>query len=243
MPSTDDVIAQADIFLNDPQKHTWHSCGKLLQAANQASPGDPEILLRLSRIAIEVAKLPSTSLATKIKSSSASINYAKVAVELAPDNVITHRTLAVAFINAQKYLVAPATVFANHQPLRTALLRTIELGDDDAATWHFYLGKCLFTVAHIGWFDLVVGNSIFGELEPATFDEALACFEKAQALSPDTNRENSYYMAAALTKLQRNAQAKAWLAKALGMPTPAEMSAEDDKAFSDMAWSLGASLA
>ncbi|KAF0697013.1 Aste57867_12287 [Aphanomyces stellatus] len=252
MSRIDKTIADTDRFLAAPQNDTWRACVKLLFQTNSCQssyiildrdysgvvhPRHPAILTRLAQVFIQGDKLP--KLSRKKAGALAAVKFATEATELDPDNVITHRTLAMAWINLEKY-VFPENLFATFRGMRAALERAIQLDADDA-TYHFHLGQCLLKVAKLSWLDFVVGNTLGGiELAPATYDDALECFEQVDALNASANRDNAYFIAETLVHLKRMDQAKAWLAKALNMP--ANVSDEKNKEFNDMAWALAKSF-
>lgn len=108
--------------------------------------------------------------------------------------------------------------------------KAAELNPDDPNIWYF-LGRWSFSVASIGWWTRQFAATIFAKPPESTIDEALAYFEKAEAVQPGFWKSNRFFIAQCYLRLTDIESARLWLQKAIDMPV--RETEEDRKTHAD----------
>ena len=93
--------------------------------------------------------------------------------------------------------------------------KAIKLDADNDLAWHV-LGRWYRALADVGTITRALAGMIYGELPPATNEDALKCFEKAIAINP--HRPMHYIeLGHTYAQMGRNSDARRFIAKGLAM--------------------------
>ena len=176
-----------------------------LKQAEQINPNDPRVVIRLSDDYSDKVDL-ATDRSQKLSFAKLSLEYAKRAVQLAPDNSDAHSALAVAYGRMTDF-VGNRTKIQYSKIIKSEAERAAELNpkNDNAlfvlARWHLdmsTLNPILKGIAQL----------IYGQMPPASQDKALEYFQRSIAAAPQRIRYHAEY-AKALEQLGRPQEAKA----------------------------------
>jgi hypothetical protein len=101
--------------------------------------------------------------------------------------------------------------------IRDAWTRAAELDGTDASAMHL-LGRWYFKMASLSWVERTAAYVIFGPVPPATMEEALAQFERAETAQPGFWKANRYYLGECNARLGHSEEARHWFELASLMP-------------------------
>ncbi len=182
----------------------------LLKSADQASPGNPAILRRLSTVYSDLVETSPES--EKKRLAQLALDTAQEAAQKAPADGEAHLALAIAYGKMADFVDNKAKIQYS-KILKAEAEKAISLNPklDDAyeilARWNFEMAS--LNVVERGFAQL-----FYGELPPASKERALEYFRKAIALAPDRIIHHAEY-AKALDQLGRQSEAKAQWHKVL----------------------------
>lgn len=100
--------------------------------------------------------------------------------------------------------------------IRDAWVRAVQLDELDASAMHL-LGRWFCKMASLSWLERTAASVLFGTPPPATYEEALTWFEKAEEAQPGFWLANRVRLADTLLLLGRTAEAEAWAGRAACM--------------------------
>lgn len=153
----------------------------LFQQAEQVDPNDVEIVLRISQQysnLIAVAKSP----AEAEEYAKRSLEEAKRAVALAPENEKAHLGLAVSYGRLTDF-VDNRTKVEYSREVKTEAGRALELDPNDDFGWHV-LGRWNYAVATLNPILKLIAKYVYGGMPDASLEEAVKDYQKAIALAP-----------------------------------------------------------
>jgi tetratricopeptide (TPR) repeat protein len=153
----------------------------LFQQAEQTDPGDLEIVLRISQQysnLIAVAKSP----AEGEEYGKRSLDEAKQAVVLAPQNEKAHLSLAVAYGRLTDFVDDRTKVEYSRQ-VKAEADKALELDPADDFTWHV-LGRWNYAVATLNPILRLIAKYVYGGMPDASLEEAVKDYKKAIELAP-----------------------------------------------------------
>ena len=210
------LIKQADAL--DSQGRPFEAI-QLLKQAEKVSPNDPQILIGLSEDysdAVDASKGESQKLAY----AKLCMDYAKRAVEVAPNNANAHVCLAVAYGKMTDF-VDNKTKMQYSKVVKSEAEKAIELSPrNDVAL--FILARWNFDMATLNPILKAIAETLYGQLPPASKEKAVEYFQRAIAIAPDQIMYRAEY-AKALESMGRTQEAKAqWQRVAQLKPTGAE---------------------
>jgi len=210
------LIKQADAL--DSQGRPFEAI-QLLKQAEKVSPNDPQILIGLSEDysdAVDASKGESQKLAY----AKLCMDYAKRAVEVAPNNANAHVCLAVAYGKMTDF-VDNKTKMQYSEVVKSEAEKAIELSPrNDVAL--FILARWNFDMATLNPILKAIAETLYGQLPPASKEKAVEYFQRAIAIAPDQIMYRAEY-AKALESMGRTQEAKAqWQRVAQLKPTGAE---------------------
>ena len=119
----------------------------------------------------------------------ASLQAAREALRLGPDNGKCHKWFGIA-LNATGDFEGTKASISNAYVIREHWEKAVELDPKDATSLHL-LGRWAFALASLSWTSRKMASLIFGTPPAATFEEALAYFERSEAISPGGWKKNS----------------------------------------------------
>lgn len=194
-----------------------------LEDLDRAFPRNPEILWRRGRVIYNIA-YELKDLAKKKEMYEAAMEICTQAVQFGDNVSAAHKWYAIVLselssTQGTKSSIESAYVVKEHFD------HAARLDPTDPNCWHF-LGRWSFTIASIGWWSRQIAATIFATPPTSTFEDALAYFEKAEALQPGFWKSNVFFIAKCQLELGDKDKARATLLRAAAMRTA---SAEDQK--------------
>jgi tetratricopeptide (TPR) repeat protein len=177
-PQAEALIQQGDAEVK--ALHAEQALALFDQAA-AADPNDVEILLRISQQCsnlIAVAKSPAEAEAFARRS----LDEAKQAVALAPQNPKAHLALAVAYGRLTD-LVDNRTKVEYSRYVKAEADKALELDPTDDYTYHV-LGRWNYAVATLNPFLKLIAKFVYGGMPDASLQEAVRDYKKAIDLNP-----------------------------------------------------------
>lgn len=176
-----------------------------LKQAEQINPNDPRVLIRLSQDYSDKVDL-ATDRSQKQSFAKLSLEYAKRAVQLAPDNSDAHSALSVAYGRMTDF-VGNRTKMEYSKIIKSEAERAVELNpkNDDAL---FVLARWNLDMSTLNPILKAIAQLIYGQMPPASQDKALEYFRRSIAAAPQRIRYRAEY-AKALEQLGRPQEAKA----------------------------------
>jgi len=153
----------------------------LFDQAAKADPDNVEILLRISQQAsnlIAQAKTPAEAEGYARRS----LDEAKQAVALEPDNSKAHLALAIAYGRLTDF-EDNRTKVADSRFVKSEAERTLELDPNDDIAYHV-LGRWNYAVATLNPFLKLVAKYVYGGMPDASLEEAVRNYKKAIELAP-----------------------------------------------------------
>ena len=210
------LIKKADAL--DAQERTLDAIAVLKQA-EKITPNDPQVLIKLSQEysdAIDVAKEQSQ----KSAYASLCLEYAKKAVHAAPANSDAHTCLSIAY-GKMTDLVDNKTKMQYSTVVKSEAEKAVELNpQNDVAL--LILARWNFDMATLNPFLRAIAQTLYGEMPPASKEQAVAYFRKAIDASPDRIMNHAEY-ANALEAMGKTQEARAeWLKVTQLKPTDSE---------------------
>jgi tetratricopeptide (TPR) repeat protein len=210
------LIKQADTL--DSQDRPFEAI-QLLKQAEKISPNDPQILIGLSE---DYSDAVDASKGQSQKSAYAKLcmDYAKRAVEVAPNNANAHVCLAVAYGKMTDF-VDNKTKMQYSEVVKSEAEKAIELSPrNDVAL--FILARWNFDMATLNPILKAIAETLYGQLPPASKEKAVEYFQRAIAIAPDHIMYRAEY-AKALESMGRTQEAKVqWQRVAQLKPAGAE---------------------
>lgn len=177
-PQAGQLIEQGDAQVT--AMHTQQALALFEQAA-QADPDDPEILLRLSQQwsnLIAQAKSPAEALDFATRS----LDEARQAVALAPDNPKAHLALAVAYGRITDFEDSRTKV-EDSRFVKAEADKTLELNPKEDFAYHV-LGRWNYAVATLNPILKLIAKYIYGGMPDASLEQAVIDYKKAIELAP-----------------------------------------------------------
>ena len=176
--------AQQLIVQGDAEVKAMNSPGALalFEQAAKLDPGNAQILLRISQQysnLISQAKSPSEAL----DFGNRSLDAAKQAVALAPDNSKAHLALAVAYGRLTD-LVDNRTKVEYSRYVKSEAEKTLQLDPSDDIAYHV-LGRWEFGVATLNPVLKLIARFVYGGMPEASLEDAEADYKKAIEIAPN----------------------------------------------------------
>jgi len=177
-PQAEQLIGQGDAEVQ--AMHAPEALALYEQAA-KADPNDVEILLRISQQCsnlIGQAKSPAEATAYARRS----LEEAKQAVALAPDNPKAHLALAVAYGRLTDF-EDNRTKVEYSRYVKAEAEKTLELNPREDFAYHV-LGRWNYAVATMNPVLKMIARFVYGGMPEASLEEAVRDYKKAIALAP-----------------------------------------------------------
>ena len=176
-------LAEQFIEQGDAQVKALHApeALALFQQAAQVDPNDVEIVLRISQQysnLISVAKSP----AEAADYAKRSLDEAKQAVVLAPQNEKANLALAVAYGRLTDFVDNRTKVEYSRQ-VKDEAEKALALEPTDDFAWHV-LGRWNYAVATLNPILKLIAKYVYGGMPEASLQEAVKDYQKAIALAP-----------------------------------------------------------
>jgi tetratricopeptide (TPR) repeat protein len=182
--------------------------------AEKAQPPDAALLVKIAR---QYAYL-TTELKSKEKATEAgrtAIAYSERAIALAPKEADPHLALAVCHGKLLPFLANREKIMSS-RIIKSAAEKAVALDPSNDYAWHL-LGRWHQGLANVNVVVQGLIRLIYGELPPASNDDAVRCFNKAIALNPD-RLIHHIELGRTFALMGKTSEAKASIQKGLAMP-------------------------
>lgn len=196
---------------------------RLLRASLPRAPDDAELLWRLTRALKKLADAEPDKKAKEALMREA-LSHAEGAIKLSPESGASNKWYAILLSGVGQFSGTSATI-KNSFIVREHFEKACKFDPKDATSRHL-LGLWCFEVAKLSWIEQKAAAALFATPPTASFEEAIAHFEKAESMEPGFYPKNLLLLAQSYAKLGKKAEAKAWLDKCLAA-TP--KTPEDDE--------------
>lgn len=209
-PAADDLIAKGDAHY---QKLQPAEALRYYLPAEKLEPNNARLLVRIAR---QYRHLMSDApKRDKAPLGRTALDYAQRAVTLAPNDPDTHLALAISHGKLLPLLGNKEQV-ANSRAIKASADRVLALDPNNDLAWQV-LGRWYFNLAEVGGVKRALAKLVYGNLPPATFEDAARCYEKAIKLNPSRPLHH-IELGRTYAKLGRDEEARKALTKGLGMP-------------------------
>lgn len=182
----------------------------MLRGSLSRAPDDAELLWRLCRALKKLADAEPDKKAKEALLKEA-LEHAAAALKHAPESSPSNKWYAIALSEVGQFAGTSATI-KNSFVVREHFERAVKFDPSDATARHL-LGVWCFEVAKLSWLEQKAAAALFATPPTATYDEAIAHFERAEAMDPGFYPKNLLLLAQACARAGKTAEAKAWLAK------------------------------
>lgn len=212
------LMKQGDV--HDVKLEPKEALGFYLEA-EKIEPENVQLLLCIARQYRHWAA-DAGSLAERLKLSHTGKDYAKRAQALAPDDAETHLSVAISHAKMVPILDNKEKVEASRQ-VRAAVDKSIALDPNKDLAWHV-LGGWHQRLSELGTVKRALAKMLYGEMPPASNEEAVKCFEKAIQLNPKRSIHH-IELGRSYAQLGKAEEARKCIEKGLEMPD----TGKDDK--------------
>lgn len=209
--SAEELIQKGNVFYNKLQPA---EALKFYLPAEKLEPKNARLLVRIARQYRHLMS-EATKREEKIQFATTAVQYAQRAVALAPNDPETQLALA---ISQGKLLPFQSSKeqFTNASVVKTAVDKVITLDPGNDLAWHV-LGRWYLNLAEVSTVKRALAKVLYGKLPPATYEDAVRCFEKAIELNP--NRLMHYIeLGRTYADMGRAEEARKFITKGLAMP-------------------------
>jgi tetratricopeptide (TPR) repeat protein len=182
--------------------------------AEKAQPPDAALLVKIAR---QYAYL-TTELKSKEKATEAgrtAIAYSERAIALAPQESDSHLALAVCHGKLLPFLANREKIISS-RIIKSAAEKAVALDPSNDYGWHL-LGRWHQGLANVNVVVQGLIRLVYGELPPASNEDAVRCFRKAIALKSD-RLIHHIELGRTLALMGKTTEAKACIEKGLAMP-------------------------
>uniref|UniRef100_A0A8C5WGS6 Regulator of microtubule dynamics protein 1 n=1 Tax=Leptobrachium leishanense TaxID=445787 RepID=A0A8C5WGS6_9ANUR len=228
----EDLLEQADYL------HENGDVEKLYEYLSQYKDSeDAELLWRIARAWRDMAQLSSTTPADKKRIVYESREFAIKALEKDELCWAAHKWYAVCLSDVGDYEGIKVKI-GNAYIIKDHFQRAVELNPKDATTIHL-IGLWYYMFADMPWYQKKIASTLFAALPPATYEEALLYFQKAEEVDPNFYSKNLLYLGKSYLKLKNQELGLYWISKAKDYPARSEEDQQVHKEASDILKSLG----
>lgn len=185
----------------------------LLQERKAEGEVSAELLWRLAATHTDIGELAGSRDVARSRYLQA-VELAETAIDMAPNNAMTHLTMAVssgrlALSSGTEEKVELSRGIKEHVDRAIALDPNLDLAYHVRGRWHY-------EISDLGWFTQAVVKVVYGGMPDASFEYAARDFRKAIDLNDRV--VHRVKLAEAYLKLGKEAQARAQLTRAVEMP-------------------------
>lgn len=182
--------------------------------ADKLAPNDVDLLLRIAR-QYRHLMCDTANSKRKLEYGWISLEYAKRAAALAPDNSEAQLSPAISYGKMLPYQGKREQV-AISPLIKAAADRAIKLDASNETAWHV-LGRWHQSLAGVSGARRKIGEALYGKLPVGTYADALTCFSKAVSLNPGRLRHH-IELGITYARMGKNVDARQCITKGLAMP-------------------------
>jgi tetratricopeptide (TPR) repeat protein len=176
-PKSMPLIVQGD---TEERQHHPRTALALFEEAEKIEPNNPGILLRISHTYFDL--IDETKPPEDVQDAERSLEYAKRALVLDPNNAKAHLGVAVGYGKLTDF-VGSKTKVEYSKVIKDETEKSIAIDPADDFAWYL-LGRWNFEVANIGGMLKFLANVVYGGLPAASNEEAVRCYKKAAEIAP-----------------------------------------------------------
>lgn len=169
-----ELIVQAD---TEEREHHPRAALPPLDEAEKLAPENPGILLRLSRIYMELADQ-----AHALENAQRCLEYAQRALQKDPECAKAHLGVAVGYGKLTDF-VNSKTKIEYSKVVRDEAEKSIQLDPTDDYAWYL-LGRWNYEVTNVSPMLKVIAKLVYGGIPSASHEEAVRYYKKAIELAP-----------------------------------------------------------
>lgn len=177
---------------------------------------DPQVLWRAARTAYDMEQLKSTPKADKQRYIKQAQTWIDAAKALDRSSGVIFRWSGI-IANQHGNYMSTSDYIKNTFVIRDMWATAVQLDPSDANAQHL-LGRWHHGVASMSWMTRKVASTLFAEPPTATYEEALALFQRAEETDPGFWKANRWMLAETYKALGKTAEAAEWAKKAVEMP-------------------------
>lgn len=207
-PRVTALIVQGDA---EERQHHTRAALELLLKAEQIEPQNVGVLLRISKQYLDLVNStrPASAAEQVVRKS---LDYAKRAVKLDPQNAKAHLSVAVGYGKLTDFVGNKIKVECT-KVIKEEAEKAIALDATDDYAWHV-MGRWHFGVANVGPVLKALALVAYGGLPPASNEEAAKCLKKATELAPQRIIHHATLARVYRTMGKHDLEAKEWQAVA-----------------------------
>ncbi|CAN5572174.1 hypothetical protein BH18VER2_BH18VER2_08430 [soil metagenome] len=178
---------------------------------------DPDNVALLGRIARQYRHLMSdaSDKKEKLRLGHISLEYAKKAADLSPNNAEAQLSPAISYGKMLPYMSSGDQVETSPR-IKAAVDRTLQLDPQNDNAWHI-LGRWNRVLADISGLKRMLAGVVYGQLPTTSNEEAERCLKKAISLNPD-RLMHSIELGHIYVQMGRKEEARKYLEQGLSMP-------------------------
>ncbi|XP_058067268.1 regulator of microtubule dynamics protein 1-like isoform X1 [Anopheles bellator] len=180
-----------------------------------------EIKWRLARVAYSLSK-PAPS-ARKEELVREAFRYAEEALKMNDGDFAAHKWYSI-LLDAKSGLDGIKERITQLETVKQHMKRAVELNPTDPTSWYI-LGQFYYGLADLPWYQRKIVSTIFATPPTGTYEEALECFEKAEATKPNFYSMNHLMLGKTYQALKQADKAKEFMTLAANVA----VLNEDDK--------------
>lgn len=208
--SAEELIRKGDV-LSDKLQDT--EALKLYLPAEKLDPNNVHLLVHISK-AYRHLMSDAPGREQKLVYGGIAAAYAERAVALAPKDPEAQLALAISYGKVLP-LLGSRQQFERSRQIKTAVDQALQLNPLNDLGWHI-LGRWYFNLASVGSIKRSLAQVVYGKVPPASYDDAVRCYQKAMELKPD---RLMHYIELGCTyaEMGRKDEARKFITKGLGM--------------------------
>lgn len=180
-----------------------------------------EIKWRLARVTFSLSKpLPSPRKEELVREA---FRYAEEALALNDADFASHKWYSI-LLDAKSSLDGIKERVTQLETVKKHMQRAVELNPNDPTSWYI-LGHFYYGLADLPWYQRKIVSTIFATPPTGTYEQALECFEKAEATQANFYSMNHLMLAKTYQALKQPEKAKEFMTRAANVA----VLNEDDK--------------
>lgn len=179
-------------------------------------PDNYDLLWRVARAKHQVAMEPGTPLSERSSLLKSAVHDVEKSKAFVRDDPALYRWCGIILGDYTAFQGSKEAI-ASAFEVRSCFAQALTLDPYDASAHHL-MGRWALSIATMNPWTRWLASSLYAEPPKATLEEALACFERAEAISPGFWVANTYCLAKTAHLMGNKALAVKWATTALRLP-------------------------